>query len=148
MKYFQLENVVDTLIFLTDMAYLVIILKKYRWDTFLSDPDPVTEARMYWYNYTDSFVNEGLLLWIIVSLMWIKAYNQFKWIRITGNLHQILGILFQELLTFSVFYISLVFIFAIIGNIIFGDINEFSNLASAMFTLFKATLQTYDIELM
>jgi len=44
--------------------------------------------------------------------------------------------------------ISLVFIFAIIGNIIFGDIDEFSNLASAMFTLFKATLQTYDIELM
>jgi hypothetical protein len=139
---------VDTLIFLSDMAYLVIILKKYRWDTFLSQPDPVTEARIYWYNYTDSFVNEGLLLWIIVGLMWIKAYNQFKWVRLTGNLHQILGILFQELITFSVFYLSLVFIFAIIGNTIFGDIYEFRNLASAMFTLFKATLQNYDIELM
>jgi len=87
MKYFQLENVVDTLIFLTDMVYLIIILKKYRYDTFLSDPDPILEARKYWYNYTNTFVNEGLLLWIIVSLMWIKAYNQFKWIRITGNLH-------------------------------------------------------------
>jgi hypothetical protein len=47
-----------------------------------------------------------------------------------------------------VFYLSLVFIFGIIGNIIFGDVSEFRNLASAMFTLFKATLQTYDVELL
>lgn len=48
MKYFQLENVVDTLIFLIEIAYLSIILRKYRYDSFLLDPDPVTEARMYW----------------------------------------------------------------------------------------------------
>lgn len=51
-----------------------------------------------------------------------------------------LGILFQELLTFGVFYTSLVFIYAIIGNIIFSDIFEFRRLGTAMFTLFKATL--------
>jgi|SanBayMetagenome_1026888.scaffolds.fasta_scaffold135494_2 hypothetical protein len=48
MKYFQLENVVDTLIFLIGIAYLAIILKKYRFDTFVRNPDPITEARMYW----------------------------------------------------------------------------------------------------
>lgn len=148
MKYFQLENIVDTLIFLTNMAYIAIILKKYRYDTFLIDRGPIIEARMYWAQYTDTFVNEGLLLWIIVTLMWIKAFNQLKWIRLTGNLHQILGILFQELITFSIFYLSLVFIFAIIGNVMFGDQPEFQNLPSAMFTLFKATLQDYNIELL
>lgn len=148
MKYFNLENIVDTLIFLVEIAYLSIILKKYRYDSFLSDPDKITEARMYWAEYTDTFINEGLLLWIIVTLMWIKAFNQLKWIRLTGNLHMVLGMLFQELITFSIFYLSLVFIFGVIGNIIFKDVKEFRNLPTAMFTLFKATLQDYNVELM
>jgi len=80
--------------------------------------------------------------------MWVKAFNQFKWIRLTGNLHAVLGILFQELLTFSVFYLALVFIYAIIGNTIFGDMNEFKNLPSSMFTLFRATLREYNVEMM
>lgn len=148
MKYFNLENIVDTLIFLVEIAYLTIILKKYRYDSFLSNPDKITEARMYWAEYTGTFINEGLLLWIIVTLMWIKAFNQLKWIRLTGNLHMVLGMLFQELITFSIFYLSLVFIFGVIGNIIFKDVKEFRNLPTAMFTLFKATLQDYNVELM
>lgn len=138
----------DTLILFGGIAYLSIILKKYRWDTFISKPDPITEARTYWYNYTHTFVNEGLLLWCIVGLMWVKAFNQFKWIRLSGNLHEILGLLFRELLTFSVFYMSLVFIYAIIGNVIFRDIYEFRSMPSAFFTLFKATLRDYNVDLM
>lgn len=65
----------DTLLFLVEIAYLTIILRKYRYNTFLLNPDPVIEARMYWTQYTDTFINEGLLLWIISTLFWIKAYN-------------------------------------------------------------------------
>lgn len=148
MKYFQLENVVDTLLFLVEIAYLTIILRKYRFNSFLINADPVTEARMYWTQYTGTFINEGLLLWIISTLFWIKAYNQLQWIKLTGSLHQMLGILFQELVTFGIFYLSLVFIYAIIGNVLFSDIQQFRRLGSAMFTLFKATLQNYDIEMM
>lgn len=75
MKYFQLENVVDTLIFLIGIAYLSIILKKYRWNTFTANPAPIEEARIYYQNYTDTFVDEGLMLWVLVGLMWVKAYN-------------------------------------------------------------------------
>ena len=75
MKYFQWENVVDTLIFLINMQYLVVLLRKYRYDSFLSNPDPVTEARLYFHQYTESFVNEGLFLWIIGVCMWVKAFN-------------------------------------------------------------------------
>lgn len=46
------------------------------------------------------------------------------------------------------FYVSLVFIYAIFGNIVFGHMHEFSNLPSAMFTLFKATLRDYQADLM
>lgn len=148
MRYFQFENIVDTLILFGGISYLAIILKKYRWETFISDPDPITEARIYWYNYTHTFVNEGLLLWCIVGLMWVKAFNQFKWVRISGNLHEILGLLFRELITFSVFYLALVFIYAVIGNVIFGDLPEFNSMPAAFFTLFKATLRDYNIHLM
>jgi hypothetical protein len=140
--------VVDTLLFLVEIAYLTIILRKYRFNSFLIDADSVTEARMYWTQYTGTFINEGLLLWIISTLFWIKAYNQLQWIKLTGSLHQMLGILFQELVTFGIFYLSLVFIYAIIGNVLFSDIQQFRRLGSAMFTLFKATLQNYDIEMM
>lgn len=75
MKYFQLENVVDTLIFLVEIAYLVILLKKYRYNSFLTRPDMLTVAKMYWNEYINTPVNEGLLLWIISVLMWIKAVN-------------------------------------------------------------------------
>ena len=148
MKYFQWENVVDTLIFLINMQYLVVLLRKYRYDSFLSNPDPVTEARLYFHQYTESFVNEGLFLWIIGVWMWIKAFNQLKWLRLTGSLHQVIWLLFGELLTFAIFYASMVFIYAIIGDVVFGDLEGFDDLGTAMFTLFRASLQDYDIDMM
>jgi hypothetical protein len=35
MKYFQFENVLDTVILFIDMSWLIIHLRKYRYDTFL-----------------------------------------------------------------------------------------------------------------
>ena len=37
MKYYQAENIVDTILFLCGMSYLIIILRDYRSDTFLKD---------------------------------------------------------------------------------------------------------------
>jgi len=35
MKYFQFENVLDTILLFIGMAYLIILLRDYRHDTFL-----------------------------------------------------------------------------------------------------------------
>lgn len=47
MKYFQAENVIDTILLLCGTSYLVVILRDYRYDTFLKAPAPAEEARIY-----------------------------------------------------------------------------------------------------
>ena len=69
---------IDTIIFIMGTAYLVIILRDYRYDTFLKDPDTVEEAVIYFRNYIDSPVKENYLLFGIGLLMWIKALMQLK----------------------------------------------------------------------
>lgn len=55
------------------MCYLIIILRDYRYGTFLSRPEPIEEAIMYFKNYVESPVQENVLLFIIGTLLWIKA---------------------------------------------------------------------------
>ena len=54
MKYFQTENVIDTVLLLCGTSYLVIILRDYRYDTFLKAPTAEAEAWTYFNNYIDS----------------------------------------------------------------------------------------------
>ena len=73
MKYFQSENLIDTILFLCGTSYLVIILRDYRYDTFLKDYTVEEEAKIYFDNYIASPVMENLLLFIIGVLFWVKA---------------------------------------------------------------------------
>ena len=42
---------IDTILLIMGMTYLIIILRDYRYDTFLKSPDTVTEAKIYFDNY-------------------------------------------------------------------------------------------------
>lgn len=49
MKYFQFENVLDTVILFIDMSWLSIHLRKYRYDTFLVDHHTYREEAIWFY---------------------------------------------------------------------------------------------------
>lgn len=49
---------------------------------------------------------------------------------------------------FGLFYFAEIFLFAIVGIVLFSDLEPFSHLSSALFVLFKATIQDYDIDMM
>jgi hypothetical protein len=49
MKYFQFENLLDTVILFTDMAWLIIHLRKYRYGTFLVKRAYRDEAIWFYY---------------------------------------------------------------------------------------------------
>lgn len=85
MKYFQSENLIDTIIFLCGTSYLVIILRDYRYDTFLKQYSTEEEAKIYFDNYVSSPVFENLLLFIIGVLFWVKAVMQLRFLEISGN---------------------------------------------------------------
>jgi|LauGreDrversion4_2_1035121.scaffolds.fasta_scaffold109509_4 hypothetical protein len=53
--------------------------------------------------------------------------------------------LVYDLATFALFYLAVVFVYGIVGVILFGnDLPEFTYIWSAMFTLFRASIKNYD----
>lgn len=52
------------------------------------------------------------------------------------------------MLIYAVFYFAVLFIFSVIGVVLFNDLEEFSALHTTLFTLFKATIQDYDVDKM
>ena len=81
-------------------------------------------------------MNEHALLLIIAILLWIKAFVQLKWIESTGALYSIVLMLVYELLTFCVFYFAILFLYTMIGMVLFRNFEEFSSFRAAIFTLF------------
>jgi Ion transport protein len=51
----------------------------------------------------------------------------------------------RELIIFVGYYLSVLFIYSIVGVVLFNDLPLFNNLPEAMFTLFRATIKDYDI---
>ena len=90
MKYFQFENVLDTVMLFIGMAYLSILLRDYRYDTFLKDRSYRDEAITFFVQYVESPVNENVILFIYGTLLWIKTFHQLSYLEITGSLYQIL----------------------------------------------------------
>ena len=148
MEFFQFENILDTVQLLISMAYLIILLRDYRYNTFLPDETTQYNSLLFYVQYIGSPVNENALLFIMGTLFWIKGFVQLRYFEIFGALYQILGLLLQELFSYCTFYLSVLFIYAIIGVVLFNDLPEFQNLWYAGFTLFKATLKDYDVNIM
>jgi len=46
------------------------------------------------------------------------------------------------------YYFSVLFLYSIVGVVLFNDIPEFADLAAAMFTLFRSTIKDYNIYVM
>jgi|688.fasta_scaffold546235_2 hypothetical protein len=75
MKYFSFENLLDTIIMLLEMGYLSILLRVYRYNTFILKREEIGYVRVFWDNYTEhAAVNENIYLMILGICFWIKAF--------------------------------------------------------------------------
>jgi len=54
----------------------------------------------------------------------------------------------RQLIIFCMYYFSVLFLYSIVGVVLFNDIPEFADLAAAMFTLFRSTIKDYNIYVM
>jgi hypothetical protein len=54
----------------------------------------------------------------------------------------------KQLLVFVMYYSSVLFLYSIVGVVLFNDLIEFHDLPAAMFTLFRSTIKDYDIYVM
>ena len=71
-----------------------------------------------------------------------------SYLKITGDLYQILIKLVRQLIVFVMYYTSVLVLYAIVGVVLFNDVEEFHDLFAAMFTLFRSTIKDYDIYVM
>lgn len=127
------------------MAYLIILFRDYRYDTFLKQRDYIDEAIVFYEQYVASPVNENIILFIYGTLLWIKVFHQMSFLQLTGSLYQVCTMLLRELMIFCMYYASVLFIYSIIGVVLFNDVAEFEDMPAAMFTLFRSTIKDYDI---
>ena len=75
MKYFSFENLLDTIIMLLEMGYLSILLRVYRYNTFILKREEIGYVRVFWDNYMEyAAVNENIYLMILGICFWIKAF--------------------------------------------------------------------------
>ena len=147
MKYFQAENLIDTILFLCTTSYLVIILRDYRYDTFLKDWTTEEEAKIYFDNYMASPVQENLLLFIIGVLLWVKAVMQLRFLEISGNQYQMILQFMPDLRSFMALFVVSIVCFALIGMLIFRQTSDFASLFDAFMVLTSNPLMSVDFYL-
>ena len=71
-----------------------------------------------------------------------------SYLSITGDLYQICVKLVIELIIFTCYYTSILFLYSIVGVVLFNDLEHFEDIIGAMFTLFRSTIKDYDIYVM
>lgn len=70
-------------------------------------------------------INESAILIAFMIVMWLKIAYQFKLINLTGGIYAVLVKLFNQMLIYAVFYFAVLFIFSVIGVVLFNDLPEF-----------------------
>lgn len=138
---------IDTILLIMGMTYLIIILRDYRYDTFLKNPDSVTEAKIYFDNYMASPVQENYLLFGIALLMWSKAIIQLKYLEYSGNQYQMILQFIPDLKGFMAIFIASIILLSVIGMLVFRESKDFQSLADAFLILTSDPLMKIDFYL-
>ncbi|CDW87773.1 transient receptor potential cation subfamily member 4 [Stylonychia lemnae] len=141
-------NFLDFSMFLITLLYSFSYYKGWRYDTWLQILSPKELGKIYWENYMRSPINENAVLISFMIVLWLKVAYQFKLISRTGGIYAIMIKLFNQMLIYAVFYFAVLFIFSVIGVVLFNDMQEFRALHTTLFTMFKATIQDYDVDKM
>lgn len=143
MRFVNFGNLLDFAIFFIGLFYIVVIYKDFRYATFLAELEPRQEAAIYLKNFIESPINEPALLAAYLTVLWLKAISNLKLISVFGKLFAILERLTEEVLTYAIFFCAQLFLYGIIGVVLFPDSEDFEFLSAACFTLFRVVLQDY-----
>ena len=133
---------------LVSLLYVFAAYRGWRFDTFLEDLTNDQIGERYWSNYLSSIVNENLVLLVYAGLMWSRTFYQSKLIKLSAEIFAISEKMIFEMFTYAIFYFSVLFLFGVVGFVLFYDVPDFASLNTALFTLFKATIQSYDVDKM
>lgn len=146
MRFVNATNILDFGIFFIGLFYIIVVYKDFRYNTFLAELEPRQEAELYFKNWVESPINEPGLLAAYLTVLWLKVFINLKLISIFGQMFAILERLIEEVVTFAIFFNAQLFLFGIIGVVLFPDSSDFNILSTGCFNLFRVVLQDYSIE--
>ena len=126
MRFVNVSNILDFMIFFVGLFYIVVVYKDFRYDTFLADHEEFDEAQLYFLNWMTSPINEPALLSVYLTILWLKVAINLKLISIFGHLFGIMERLVGEVIKFALFFLTQLFLFGVIGVVLFPDTEDFS----------------------
>jgi hypothetical protein len=141
-------NFFDFILLMDSLLYVFTVYKGYRLDTFLGNPEWPVIGDRYWRNYEKSPINENAVLIVYGLAMWVRCFYSLKLFRPFAEIFAITEKLFLSMITYGAFYFSVLFLFSVVGFVLFYDLAPFATLQTTLFTLFKATVSDYNADVM
>jgi hypothetical protein len=121
-------NLFDFILLMDSLLYIFTAYRGWRWDTFLGDLTPEALGERYWLNYRISPINENAVLIVYGIAMWLRCFYSLKLFRPTAGVFAIAEKLFATMITYGVYYFAVLFLFSVVGFVLFYDIPEFAYL--------------------
>lgn len=112
-------NFCDLAFFLIGLTYIFIVYKDFRLNTWLNGYNELELADAYWNNYLRSPWNEPMILTTYGLFLWLRCFYQLKLISFSGPLFAVLERMVKEVVTFGIFYVAQLFLFAVVGTVLF-----------------------------
>ena len=81
-------------------------------------------------------------------ILWVRTFYTLRLVSAFSGLFAILEKLVPEILIFGIFYLSQLFLFSVVGVVLFSDLEGFKSLNTTMFTLFLASISDIKIDQM
>jgi hypothetical protein len=144
----NLGNILDFVLIMDGLLYIFTAYRGWRWDTFLGNLDNEQLGAKYWSNYQVSPINENAVLIVYGIAMWLRCFYQLNLLRPFIGLFAIVEKLFKTMITYGIVYFCILFLFSVIGFVLFYDLENFKELHTTLFTLFKATISDYNADQM
>jgi hypothetical protein len=132
----NLGNFLDFVLLMDSLLYIFTVYKGYRLDTFLGNPTPSDIGNRVWQNYVASPINENAVLIVYGIAMWMRCFYTLKLFRPLAGIIAIAEKLFVSMITYGFFYFSVLFLFSVVGFVLFYDLEQFNTLQTTLFTLF------------
>lgn len=89
----------------------------------------------------------NFLLAVVAACFWFKVLMMLQLTKTFGPMIKIIVSLLKELATFTVLWVTQLFIFACIGYLVFGELFEYRDLQNTLILLLQASLGQWDLRI-
>jgi hypothetical protein len=121
--------------------YIYITFKRHKITNprVADDPEEIFMYELIMARKNNTF-HFDFLLACIASMFWLRMILMLKLTKTFGPLVRIIDVMLKELGIFLVLWVIQLFIFACVGELIFGSLHEYDNFIDVFIMMFQSAL--------